>query len=83
MNTYKTVGICVCPRDNLPDSYDVTVESRRMLWIEDIKAALVELEKLTVPQEEFTLRLARQLKAKVTTVGDHGNVLVISVWGQP
>jgi len=32
MNTYTFNAVCTCPADKLPDSYAVTVESRRMLW---------------------------------------------------
>lgn len=71
MNTYKLNAVCTCPADSKPDSYSVVIESRRMLWTNEIGAAIDELAAKVMPQEQFTWELHRKLQARVTTVGAH------------
>lgn len=71
MNIYTLNAVCICPADKKPDSYSVTIESRRMLWTNEIGAAVEKLSTMAIPQEKYTWELHRLLKAKVTTVGTH------------
>ena len=71
MNTYRLNAVCTCPADNMPDSYSVVIECRRMLWTNEIGAAVETLAGKVMPQEQFTWELHRALKAKVTTIGSH------------
>lgn len=74
MNVYKFNAVCTCPADGKPDSYSVTIESRRILWTNDIGAAVAELAVKKIPQEQFTWELHRAVMARVTTVGSHPSV---------
>ena len=71
MNTYTLNAVCTCPADQKPDSYSVTIESRRMLWTNEIGAAVESLSSKVMAQEIFTWELHRLLQARVTTVGAH------------
>jgi hypothetical protein len=71
MNTYELQATCTCPADGKGDVYSITIRSRRMLWTNEIGQCAERLASLRIPQEEFTLRMARELGAEVTTVGQH------------
>ena len=71
MNVYEFNGVCLCPADNLPDSYSVRLESRRMLWTNLIGDAVAELAERKMSQEQYTHELHRKLQCRVTTVGSH------------
>lgn len=71
MNIYTLTAVCTCPADKKPDTYQITIRSRRMLWTNAIGEAVAELSKDAIAQEVYTERLARTLKAQVETVGTH------------
>jgi hypothetical protein len=72
-----------CPVDGCPDVYEVTVRTRRVVRVEDIKAAAAGLTAEPRMQEELTLRLAEALGAgvEVETVGYHSGVKTTAVEG--
>lgn len=71
---HELTAQCTCPVDNGPDTYAVRIETGRVVKVENILAAVAALRTETIFQEEFTERLARQLGARVTTVGYHSGV---------
>jgi hypothetical protein len=64
----------ICPQDNLPDVYTMTVEGNRCVTVEDIIAAVDAWKKKKAYQEVVTADLARRLGCTVTTVGWHSGV---------
>lgn len=75
--TYELEATGFCPVDDLGDRYEITVRSTTPIPVERI---LVEVEKLRttkIYQEEYTLRLARALQARVVSVGWHSGVKTI------
>lgn len=76
MNTYELSIRAMCPSDNLPDWYEMRVESNRLILVEDVLAAVKDLG--AIYQEDLTRQIARRLGAKVTTVGYHYGVKVTS-----
>jgi hypothetical protein len=69
---FRLVG--TCPQDNGPDHYEVMVETGVVSPVETIiaKAQLIATERIF--QEALTERLARNLSARVTTIGHHSGV---------
>jgi hypothetical protein len=67
-----------CPKDHLPDRYEVEVLSHRTIFVEDILAIAAEIggAEEHLAQEEITAQLARRLAARVITRGYHSGVLV-------
>lgn len=63
-----------CPMDNQPDTYEATLEVSRVVYVENILAALSSLEDKEIPQEELTVSLARKLGGRLTTVGYHSGI---------
>lgn len=64
----------LCPVDDLPDHYEVTVETARVVKVEDILAAIEPYRERKAFQEEITIELAKRLRCKVTTIGFHSGV---------
>ena len=62
---------CRCPSDDLLDLYDCIIECERVLKIENIIAAVETISKQKMFQEDLTIKLSRQLNARVTTTGWH------------
>lgn len=71
--THELTYYGTCPANGAPDTYSVTVETRRMVAVEDIIAALSALPK-PLYQEEITERLAAAINCTVTTIGHHSGV---------
>lgn len=63
-----------CPVDDTHDLYDVTIETSRLITVEDILAAVEGVTKDVAFQEEITRKLAVVLYCTVTTVGYHSGV---------
>jgi len=74
LTTHEFVATCTCPVDSGPDTYEVMVETQIDIPVESILAATAALKDEKLYQEEFTRHLARQLGARVTTVGWHSGV---------
>jgi NADPH-dependent 7-cyano-7-deazaguanine reductase QueF len=71
---YKFEAECRCPVDKLPDVYLVTLLTSRVIPVESILLALVELREEEIFQEEFTQRLHRILNCKVVSEGSHSGI---------
>jgi hypothetical protein len=74
ITTHELWTQCTCPVDQSTDTYLVQVQTTRMLPVEEILAAARALREVAIFQEEYTQRLARQLGARVTTLGYHSGV---------
>jgi hypothetical protein len=74
ITTHRFTATCSCPVDGLPDVYRVTVTTSRILPVEEILAAIQEIGRERIYQEEFTARLARRLAAAVETAGHHSGI---------
>lgn len=64
----------LCPVDESVDIYTCTVRSDRIIPVEDILAAVRPLQTEKIFQEQLTLRLHKQLRASVETLGLHSGV---------
>ena len=71
-----------CPVNNGHDSYVCTIETNRLVNVEDIIAAITELTKEPAFQEDLTVRLSHRLDCKVTTVGWHSGVKTTATAGE-
>jgi hypothetical protein len=78
---YELEAVCTCPVDSRGDYYRVTVESVRVIPVEDIQAAVKEEGATKQFQEKFTEGLSRRLGAKVTTVGFHSAIKTTVICG--
>jgi hypothetical protein len=65
-----------CPVDDTQDLYEVSVETVRLLKVEDILAAIQALPEKAF-QEEITTLLAARLGCCVVTTGYHSGVKTI------
>jgi NADPH-dependent 7-cyano-7-deazaguanine reductase QueF len=74
ITTHEFTAQCTCPIDKGPDTYAVRIETDRVIEVEAILAAVAALRSEVMFQEEYTTRLARQVGARVTTVGYHSGV---------
>jgi len=79
---YSLSAVCLCPVDDRPDFYRVTVRSSRTIKVEDILAAVEAEAKKKQFQEEFTEKLSRTLATEVETVGHHSGVRTAIVCGE-
>lgn len=61
----------VCPVDKRPDSYQVLIETDRVIPVEDILSAAAGFSDREIWQEHLTAEIADQLGVKVTTTGFH------------
>ena len=64
---------CRCPVNGARDTYQVAVETNRIVKVEDILAAVAALPDPQF-QEEITQALAATLSCSVTTIGYHSGV---------
>tara|TARA_R110000868_G_scaffold396094_1_gene668151 strand:+ start:3469 stop:3711 length:243 start_codon:yes stop_codon:yes gene_type:complete len=65
-----------CPVDNMGDLYDVVITSDKPIPVEDIMLALETVRRKQF-QETLTEDLAREIPARVTTVGWHSGIKVV------
>lgn len=72
--THHLEVTATCPVDDTLDRYDVTVAVRRVLPVEDILKAVEHLPAKAY-QEDITVRLAKELGARVTTRGVHSGIV--------
>ncbi len=79
--TYSFQLFARCPSDHEPDVYDVEVESTRTILAENLLDAARRIggSDTHLPQEEITVKLAREFAAKVTTRGSHYGVRTVCV----
>lgn len=69
-----------CPVDDAIDHYIVTIETHRIIKVEDIISAIKALPQPAY-QEDHTSRLAFTLQCRVTTIGYHSGVETTCVAG--
>lgn len=73
--THTLTASAICPVDGSKDTYEVIVETRRVIKVEEILAAIESIVKQgAMYQENFTGGLSVLLDAKVTTFGVHSGV---------
>lgn len=63
-----------CPVDGALDYYTITVETNRVLEVHAMVGTARRLLSEPIFQEDFTARFAKEIGAKVTTAGRHGEV---------
>jgi hypothetical protein len=78
-HTFEVVA--TCPVDKAGDVYQVTVRCGRVIFVEDIWAAVKKLNEKPTTQEEFNQNLHRELAAEVETLGWHSGVTTRVVCG--
>lgn len=78
---YTLEATALCPADNKPDVYTVTVRSGRTIEVEAILKEAADLGKTPMFQEAFTQELHRRLAAEVETLGFHSGVKTRVVCG--
>jgi hypothetical protein len=62
-----------CPVNGATDLYEVTVETDKLVKVEDILKAAASFTEPAF-QEEITQKLATALECRVTTIGHHSGV---------
>lgn len=82
INTYEIEITCLCPVDDLPDVYHLTVTARRVIPVESIIAAVAEFSDKKMYQEDLCQSLHRKINACCILVGDHSGVRVRSQCGE-
>jgi hypothetical protein len=71
---HELVGSAICPVDLLPDSYNITVESKSIIPVEKLLQIVSNLKGQVIYQEEYTMFLSRTLGCKIKTVCYHSGV---------
>jgi NADPH-dependent 7-cyano-7-deazaguanine reductase QueF len=82
INQYETEITCMCPVDNLPDVYHLTVTARRVIPVENIIAAVAEFREQKLYQEDLCQAIHRKINACCVLVGSHSGVRVRSQCGE-
>lgn len=80
-NTYQLEITCKCPVDDMPDVYQLTVTSQRVIPVEDILAAVKKLSEQKLYQEDLCQALHRKINACCVLIGFHSGVRVTSRCG--
>jgi len=81
LNQYETEITCMCPVDNLPDVYALTVIAKRVIPVETIIAAAAEFRDQKLYQEDLCHAIHRKVNACCVLVGYHSGVKVRSQCG--
>jgi len=76
INQYETEITCICPVDDLPDVYHLTVTARMVIPVEDIIAAATEFREQKMYQEDLCQAIHRKVNACCVLVGHHSGVKV-------
>lgn len=80
--TYSLTITCRCPVDtSVLDTYEVEVEVKRCLPVEQILEAVQELTATPAFQEDITQALSTRLGARVTSRGTHSGVRTVCECG--
>lgn len=72
--THELAAVTVCPVTDRPDVYRMTVETDRLISVEEIIEAVDRYSGEAIYQEDLTQQLATELVATVETVGTHSGV---------
>lgn len=83
INTYEVEVTCVCPVDDLPDVYQLTITSRRTIPVEDILAVVAGFREKRMYQEDLCQAIHRRVNASCRVIGYHSGVRVSSQCGEP
>ena len=81
LNQYEVEITCLCPVDDLPDVYRLTVTARRVIPVEDIIVAVKAFSKEKMYQEDLCQAIHRKVNACCVLVGYHSGVKVQSQCG--
>lgn len=81
INQYELEITCMCPVDDLPDVYHLTVTAKRVVPVEAIIAAVAEFREQKMYQEDLCQALHRKVNACCVLVGYHSGVRVRSQCG--
>lgn len=76
MNQYEMEITCLCPVDDLPDVYHLTVTARRVILVEDIIEAAKTFSGKKMYQEDLCHAIHRKVNAHCVLVGHHSGVKV-------
>lgn len=82
MNSHTTTITGKCPH-GCPDVYEATFQTRRLIPVEVIQAAITCYTMGPVYQEDLTRKLAECLLVKVTLKGSHGAFTTTTTEGEP
>lgn len=82
INQYEVEVTCMCPVDDLPDVYHLTVTARRVIPVETILAAVETFKSRKMYQEDLCQAIHRQVNACCVLVGYHSGVRVRSQCGE-
>ena len=76
LNQYKLEITCLCPVDDLPDVYQLTVTARRVIPVETILKVVSDLSTQKMFQEDLCQAIHRKVNACCVLVGYHSGVKV-------
>ena len=82
LNTYEIEVTCICPVDDLPDVYHLTITARRVIPVEDLIKAVSDVKEQKLYQEDLCQSLHRRVNACCVLVGFHSGVRVRSQCGE-
>jgi hypothetical protein len=82
MTSHTTTITGKCPH-GCQDVYEATFETKRLIPVEVIQAAINCCTMGPVYQEDLTRRLAECLRCRVTLKGSHGGFVTITTEGEP
>lgn len=82
INQYEIEITCMCPVDDLPDVYQLTVTARRVIPVEGLIAAAAEFREKKLYQEDLCQAIHRKVNACCVLVGFHSGVRVRSQCGE-
>lgn len=75
-NQYEMEITCLCPVDNLPDVYHLTVMARRVIPVEEIIEAVKAFSVEKMYQEDLCQAIHRKVNACCVIVGYHSGIKV-------
>ncbi len=81
LNQYEIEITCMCPVDDLPDVYQLTVTAKRVIPVETIIAAVSGFSEAKMYQEDLCQAIHRKVNATCVLVGYHSGVKVRSQCG--
>ena len=81
VNQYECEITCVCPVDDFPDVYQLTITSKRVIPVEIIISAALEFREQKLYQEDLCQAIHRKVNACCVLVGHHSGVKVRSQCG--
>ncbi len=74
MNIYRAKFSCLCAKNSDVIQYSLEIHSERMIFIEDIEAAISEYKNQTAYHEPMADKLYRKLGGKQIMTANHGGI---------